>query len=241
MPSKEEAEPVETSKDGNHLIDSLPSRQRQAVLAQCERVELAAGAVICEAGKPFQYAYFPIGGTISLVSSITGYKPFETESIGSEGMVGATLVLDINSSPQGGIVQTPCLALRVSAGSLQAAMRKEPALSPILQRYLHFALTEILQTAGCVRFHDVRMRLARALLLAHDRAQTDQLPLTHLLLAGMLGVQRGAVTIAAAKLQRAGVIRYTRGKIAILDRPALEAASCGCYEASLENRASNLS
>jgi CRP-like cAMP-binding protein len=129
----------------------------------------------------------------------------------------------------------------MQAKALQAALQSQPALFRILQGYLYVVLAELLQTTGCVRFHAVGKRLARALLLAHDRAQTDQLPLTHQLLADMLGVQREAVTLAAIKLQREGLIRYSRGKISILDRKGLEAASCGCYGASIENNGGLLS
>lgn len=234
-------EPLDTSPGGNHLIDSLPPRQRKSVLAQCEHVELAFGTVLCEAGEPFEYAYFPLTGNISLVKTLVGHEPFETESIGREGMLGAVLILNINRAPQRGIVQTQCQALRMKAKGMRAALRGNPALCRILERYLYVVLAELSQTTSCIRFHDVGKRLARGLLLAHDRAQTDHLPLTHQLLADMLGVQRGAITIAAIKLQREGIIRYSRGKISILNRERLEATSCGCYGASIENYADILS
>lgn len=219
------------------MIDSLPRRQRNSVISQCERVELAFGTVLCETGKPFRYAYFPIFGNISLVETIVGHEPFETDSIGNEGMLGSALVLDINLAPQRGIVQTPCLALRIEANTMRATLQTQPALLHILQRYLYVVLAELSQTAGCLHFHEVGKRLARGLLLAHDRARTNHLPLTHQVLAEMLGVQRGAVTLAAIKLQREGIIRYSRGKISILDRDRLEASSCGCYEANVESYA----
>lgn len=211
------------------------------MLAQCERVEIAVGETLCEAGEPFNHAYFPVTGNISLFNGLDGYRPFETESIGSEGMLGATLILDINRAPQRGVVQTPCLALRIRANVLQMAVQKNPELNRILQGYLYVVLMELLQTTSCIRFHVVARRLPRTLLLAHDRAKTDCFPLTHALLAEILGVQRGAVTIAAVKLKREGIIRYSRGKITILDRKRLEARSCRCYETSIENYAKLLS
>lgn len=241
MPLKEEVEVVDTSKDGNRLLDSMPLRQRQAVLDQCERVELTFGTILCEAGEPFKYAYFPIDGNISLVKTLVGHEPFEAESIGREGMLGTALILNINLAPLRGVVLTPCLALRISVKKMAKAVQSYPEFFQILQRYLYVVLAELLQTTGCIRFHDVGKRLARGLLLAQDRAQSDHLFLTHLLLADMLGVQRGAVTIAAIKLQKEGVIRYSRGKISILDRKKLEASSCECYGASIENYASILS
>jgi len=210
------------------------------VLAQCEPVEIAVGEILCETGESFSHAYFPVTGNISLINALDGHRPFETESIGSEGMLGASLILGINRALQRGIVQTPCMAMRIKAEILQAAAQRYPALSHILQSYLYVALVELLQTISCTRFHEVAKRLPRALLLAHDRSQTNCLPLTHLLLAEILGVQRGAVTIAAVKLQRKGIIRYSRGKITIVDRKGLEAKSCRCYQASIENYASLL-
>lgn len=219
------------------MLDSLPVGQRNGVLAKCEPVELAFGAILCEAGEPFEHAYFPRAGNISLVETFVGHEPFETESIGREGMLGATLILNVNRAPQRGVVLAPCPALRLTAQEMRQALQHYPALLGVLQRYLYVVLTELSHTTGCVRYHDVGKRLARALLLAHDRAQSDNVFLTHTLLADMLGVQRGAVTIAATKLQREGIIRYSRGKISILDRQRLKAASCECYRTSIENYA----
>lgn len=228
-------EPAAGSRNGNCLIASLPSGPRKAVLAHSERLELPIGTVLCDASEPFEHAYFPIAGNITLMTTLAGHRPFETQSIGREGMLGANLILEVNHSPQRGIVQTPCLALRLEAERLRVAIRRYPALRCILQRYFSLVVGELLQAVGCIRFHDVGQRLARSLLLAHDRAPTATLPLTHRILAEMLGVQRGAVTIAALKLQQSGVIRYSHGKIAIIDRTALEAAACECYGASIGN------
>lgn len=237
---KSKGVPVAESQGVNRLIDSLPVRQRSSVLALCEPVDLACGTVLCEAGKPFKHAYFPITGNISRMHTLVGHTPFEIENIGSEGMLGATLILNINCAPHRGVVQIPCLALCIQAKRLRAALQYYPALCAVLQRYLCFSIMERSQTTGCIRFHDVGKRLARGLLLAQDCAPTERLPLTHQLLADMLGVQRGAVTLAAIKLQEEGIIRYSRGKIAILDRQGLELAACGCYRESIKNYASIL-
>lgn len=237
MSLKGRGEPNEGAWGGNQLIDGLPTGQRTAVLNQCVPMNLKVGTVLCEAGEPFQYAYFPVTGRISLMNAISGHQAFETLSIGSMGMLGSTLTLGPRQAPQRGIVQTSCLALRMEAQSLEAALQSHPAFLRILQRYLFVVLTELLQTTACIRFHDVAQRLARQLLLAHDHAGTDHLLLTHQRLADMLGVQRGAVTIAAVKLQQQGIIHYSRGKIAILDRQGLEAKSCECHAASLKNHA----
>lgn len=235
MPLKERGEPSDGVWGGNHLIDGLPTGQRTAVLNQCVPMNLKVGTVLCEAGEPFQYAYFPVTGRISLMNPISGHQAFETLSIGRMGMLGSTLILGASQAPQQGIVQTSCLALRMEAQSLQAALQSHPAFLHTLQRYLFVVVTELLQTTACVRFHDAGQRLARQLLLAHDHAGADHLLLTHQRLADLLGVQRGAVTIAAFKLQKQGIIHYSRGKIVILDRQGLEAKSCECHAASIKN------
>lgn len=241
MSRHREADPADTPQDGNHLIDNLPHRQRIAVLAKCELVELDSGTVLCEARQPITHAYFPVTGTISLVRKLDGHEPFETENIGREGMLGTALILDIDRAPQQAIVQTPCRALRMKAGDMQTALHENAALSRTLQRYLYAAVDDLSQSTGCIRFHDVGQRLARGLLLAQDRTRADRLPMTHQTLADMLGVQRGAVTIAAIKLQREGIIRYSRGKITVIDRERLEKASCGCYRANRQNHTDVLS
>ncbi|MFE8071346.1 Crp/Fnr family transcriptional regulator [Marinobacteraceae bacterium S3BR75-40.1] len=235
MAARGKTEPVDGPQNGNRLIDSLPPGPRKAMLAHCECVELAAGTVLCDVDEPFEHAYFPITGNITLLTTVAGHPSFETQGIGREGMLGVNLILEVNRSPQRGIVQTPCLALRLEAERLRAAIRCHPALRRILQRYFSVVVGELLQTVGCIRFHNVGPRLARGLLLAHDRAPTAALPLTHRILAKMLGVQRGAVTLAALKLQEDGVIRYSHGRIAIIDRTALEAAACECYGTSIGN------
>lgn len=236
MPSLSgERRPGESLKNGNSLIDSLPVRQKQGVLAQCDQVNIALDTVLCEPGEPFRYVYFPISGSVSLTQSRLGQDTLVTECIGSEGMLGAVLVLNINRATQLAIVQTPCIALRMTGARMRTALKNQPALFRVMQRYLYLVLSDLSQTASCIHFHDVENRLAKGLLQAHDRSPSDQLPLTHQRLADMLGVQRGAVTIAAIKLQREGIIRYSRGRITILDRKRLEDSSCGCYHESLNN------
>lgn len=221
------------SKDGNRLIDSLPSEQRAGVLAQCEPVEMSSGKELCIAGEPFDYVYFPLAGRITMVTQLADNQTLETDSVGCEGMLGATLVLDMNRAPQRGVVCAPCRSYRMKATRMPSALQRYPALCRVLQQHLYAVLSDFPQRMGCFHFHEVGQRLARSLLLAHDRVQGDQLSLTHQRLAHMLGVQRGAVTIAATELQRKEIIRYSRGNIFILDRQRLEASSCECYGASV--------
>lgn len=236
MSISRKGEPDAAAPATNRLIDALPRVPRTGVLARGDTVELRPGAVLCEAGQPFDYVYFPMSGSISLLRTFAGHPAFETENIGREGMLGLALLLEVNRAPQRGIVRAPCLALRMESRRLRNLLTEYAALRRVLQRYLYVVLAELSQSTGCVRFHDVGSRLARSLLRAQDRVQSDELPLlTHQFLAATLGVRRGSVTSAASSLQQRGVIRYSRGRIDILDRERLEAAACECYCSSVEN------
>jgi len=214
----------------NGLISRLPWDEQALIMARCQQVELVFGNVLCEANEPMQHVYFPITGVISQVKPLSNHEPLETEQIGSEGMLGATLLLGVDLAPLRSVVQGSGTALSMSAAQLQASLEDSPALLYLLKRYLYTVMAQLAQTIACTRFHDVAARLARGLLMAHDRAHCDHFHLTHQFLADMLGVHRGAVTIAAGVLQQKKIIHYTRGEITILDRPALEMASCECYQ-----------
>ena len=218
------------SRESNRLIERLPRSQRSAVLAVCDAVNLDPGVIVCEAGAPFRHVYFPLSGAISMEGRISDRDAYEISSVGREGIVGIGLIFGINRSVQQGIVRVPCRTLRITTRKMRQAIKTHPAFRGILQSHLYEAIAEMSQTVGCVQFHDVSRRLARTLLVAHDRVPDDTLRmLTHKLLADMLGVQRGSVTIAAAQLQKSGAIRYRRGTIVVLDRDALEASACDCH------------
>lgn len=215
----------------NHLIESLPHKERHSVLARGEPVDLEFGAILCEPGQRYRHVYFPLTGFISLVATVGSRQPMEMGLIGNEGMLGVTLVLGIYAVPLRGVVQGPGTALRMTVAQLRHGLRDSPALQRTLNRYLYLSIAQLSQTAACTRFHEVEARLARWLLMTHDRAHADHFHLTHQLLADMLGVRRSAVTIAAGALRRKKLIRYVRGEISILSRQGLEAASCECYQA----------
>jgi CRP-like cAMP-binding protein len=232
MPTAKKKRTRNSARCGNQLIDALPAEERHEVLSRCTHVDLPAGRVLCKLGKPHKYAYFPKSGSIALMQGSVGHVPLETHSIGEEGMLGVTVILEINRAFQGATVRIPSLALRMEIASLQKLLLLCPMLKRGLQRYLFLLLSDLPQTVACMRFHSVPNRLARALLVVHDRVRQDDLPLlTQTVLAEMLGVQRGSVTLAAAGFQREGIIRYQRGRICILDRERLEARSCACYSA----------
>lgn len=216
----------------NRLIDGLSRTERQRLLKRCVPVELVLGAILCEADRPMRYVYFPLTGFISLVALVGSHPPLELGLIGSEGMFGATLALGVDTARLRGVVQGEGTALRLTSADIRRELKRSPALSRMFNRYLYVMLTQLAQTTACTRFHQIEARLARWLLMTHDRANGDKFHLTHKFLADMLGVQRSAVTIAAGELQARKLIHYTRGEISVLNRKGLEARSCACYEAT---------
>jgi CRP-like cAMP-binding protein len=219
----------------NRLIAGLPRKQRMQFLDRCETVDLTMGSALCGINEPLQHVYFPLVGFISLVITLGRRPPLELGLIGNEGMLGATLALGVDGAPARAIVQGAGSALRMNVEQLRRELRDSPALRPILNRYLYVQLTQLSRSAGCIHFHEVAPRLARWLLMTHDRAHLDNFSLTHELLADMLGVRRSGVTIAAGALKDRKLISYTRGEITVTNRRGLEAASCECYGATLDD------
>lgn len=230
--------PIETSGPVvNRLIEALPRVQRRRLLVRSDLVDLTFGEILCEPAQRYHHVYFPLTGFISLVGAVRGHQPLELGMIGSEGMLGATLVLGIGTAPMRGVVQGTGTALRLTVPQLRRGLRDSPGLLRTLNRYLYILMAQLSQAVTCTRFHEVDARLARWLLMTHDRAHADRFYLTHQFLADMLGVQRSAVTIAAGVLQKRELIRYVRGDITILSRRGLEAASCECYAAVADDYA----
>jgi CRP-like cAMP-binding protein len=219
----------------NRLIEGLPPIERNVLLANCEPFELKRDQVLSEPRQPLLFAYFPQSGFISEQTILPGHPPLSVALIGNEGMLGATLVLETPSAPTRAVVQGAGMALRLGHGQLHRTLLTTPGLKHTLQRYLWVLLSQLPRHVACSHFHEIEQRLACWLLMAHDRAGTDRFYLTHERLAGMLGGQRSGITIAAGALQRIHLIRYSRGEIHILDRGGLEAASCPCYRALIED------
>ena len=217
------------AKGVNRLLDALPRGERARVVALCERVDVLQGQVLCEAGKRFEYAYFPLTATVALLAHADGHQFLEMGTIGNEGMLGATLVLGIDTAPLRSVAQGAGTALRVPVDELVALLERSVPLRRALSRYLYVLTEQLAQIAACTHFHEIRPRLARWLLMTHDRAHSNRFHFTHVSLAVMLGVQRSAVTIAAGLLQSRALIHYARGDITILSRAGLLAASCSCY------------
>lgn len=221
----------------NRLIEALPRQQRNRMLDHCEPVALGFGTLLYQPDQRVRQVYFPLTGFISLMIALGDHKPLEMGLIGNEGMLGATLALEVPTAPMKAVVQGSGSALRMSAVQLRRELRTSPSLLRTLHHYLYVLMAQLSQTAACTHFHEIEPRLARWLLMTHDRANGDHFHLTHRYLAGMLGVRRSSITIAAGSLQRKKFIRYIRGEIHILDRKGLEAASCECYAALIKDYA----
>ena len=228
---------VEVNAVVNLLLEELAPSVRERIVSRAEPVHLTFGTILCEADQPFEHVYFPMSAFVSLVSKVGDHPPLEMGLIGNEGMLGVTLILGVASAPLRGVVQGEGEALRLSVSALQAELRHSPSLAKTLNGYLYVLMAQLMQTAGCTRFHEIDERLARWLLMTHDRAHANHFHLTHQFLADMLGVQRSAVTIAAGSLQERGLIHYTRGEITIVDRKGLESTACECYAAVIKDYA----
>ncbi len=185
--------------------------------------------MLYEPGDPIRHVYFPDTSLVSLLTLADGHLALEVGLIGREGMVGIPLVLGHDRSGVRALVQGAGPALRMGAAPFQAAFRASPPLQRELYRYTYTLMAQISQTAACNRFHLIEARLARWLLMTHDRVKSDRFLMTQKFLGHMLGVRRVGVTKAAHALQERRLIRYSRGSLTVLDRPGLERASCKCY------------
>jgi CRP-like cAMP-binding protein len=215
----------------NRLLAAVTSRDRASILKNCEEVELAFGHVVSEPNEPIRDVYFPTTSYISLITPKGASESLEVGLVGNEGVFGITLVLGIDASPLKGLVQGGGMAMRMSVPYFRRASRESASFGRVVNAYLYVLMAQIAQTAACGRFHKLEARLARWILMTHDRAGADTFPLTHAFLAQMLGVRRAGVTEAAGMVQKRGLIQYRRGVLQVLNRPALEAMACSCYEA----------
>lgn len=215
----------------NSVLRSLSPRENRRMLASSEQVKLTYGDILSQPGSQIRHVYFPNNGLISMLTPLDGHASVEVGMVGSEGMAGITLFLGINVSPVRALVQGSGTAMRMKAAAFRSEIKRNPTLQRELNHYLYTFMAQVSQTAACNRHHQLGARLARWLLMTHDRMQSDEFHLTQQFLAHMLGVRRVGVSTAASQLQRKKLIRYSRGHIVILNRKGLERASCLCYRA----------
>lgn len=213
----------------NRILSALPREDYERLAPHLLAVSLPRGEVIYHTGDPIRYVYFPINAMVSLVSRLSGGANVEVGVTGSEGIVGLPFVLGSERSPHECMVQLPDGGLRARADAVKAEFKRGGALQDLLHRYTQSLLVMTSQAAACNRAHTVGERLARWLLMCHDRSASAELPLTHEFLAMMLGVRRAGVTESAIILQAEGLIKYNRGQVTIEDRPGLEEFACECY------------
>ncbi len=214
----------------NNLLTALPRAERVRLTEGMEQVALTYGEILYQPGNRIEHVYFPNDSVVSLLTLVDQHQALEVGLVGREGMVGIPLALEIAVSPVRALVQGTGTAMRMKAAPFLRELRHSDALRSALHRYTYSLMAQITQTAACNRFHVIEARLARWLLMTHDRVQLNEFRLTQDFLAQMLGVRRVGVTKAARALQKAGLIRYSRGTITILDRKGLEDACCSCYE-----------
>jgi CRP-like cAMP-binding protein len=215
----------------NRLLEALSEQAAGLLAATAERIRLTHGATVYEMGEPFTHAYFPIDAVISVVAVMRDGQQIEALTIGREGVCGAQALLDSTAFTTGAWCQVAGEVYRVPMATFQALCAEDGATRDLIERYLSATVDAMAQSIACNRLHYVSERCARWLLMTYRRVGRPDFPLTHEVLATMLGVRRAGVSIAAAELQRAGVIRYVRGKFTILDPDGLESAACECYGA----------
>ena len=219
---------VLTPPAANHLLDALPDVERKALMEHLRPAHLTVKTVLFDPGQPIPFVHFPIDGVISLVTPLADGNIVEVATIGNEGIVGVPLVPG-GSLAVRAISQVGGRTLRIDAGEFIKGLEGLPGFRGLVQKYVQALFGQISQAAACNRLHSNEERLSRWLLMSHDRVGTDTFPITHEFLGQMLGSRRATVTLSAGLLQSAGLIRYHRGRVTIVDREGLESVACECY------------
>lgn len=214
----------------NHLLDALPDEDLARLAPHFELVPMRLGDVLYEPGVQLRYVYFPTSSIVSLLYVMEDGASAEIAIVGNEGILGISLFMGGETTPSRAVVQSAGHGYRLEAQRLKNEFGRFGSMMQLLLRYTQALITQMSQTAVCNRHHSIDQQLCRWLLLSLDRLSSNELAMTQELIANMLGVRREGVTEAAGKLQAAGLIRYHRGKITVIDRPALESRCCECYQ-----------
>ena len=228
--TKEAIPPNHSDERGNHLLAMLPKEERELIFPHLQPIHLPLGKALYESGDRLEHVYFPTTSIVSLLYIMEDGASAEIAVVGNEGIVGVALFMGGETVPNRAVVQSAGGAYRLPGSVLKQEFARAGAFQHLLLRYTLAMLTQMAQTAVCNRHHSVDQQLCRWLLLSLDRLPANELTMTQELIANMLGVRREGVTEAAGKLQDAGLISYSRGRIVVLDRPGLEARVCECYE-----------
>ncbi len=213
----------------NHLLAALTQEIQERLIPHLERVTLPLGKVLYESGDALRHVYFPTDAIVSLLYVMEDGASAEISVVGNEGLIGVAVFMGGESTPSRAIVQSAGHAYRLPGQKLKDEFNRHGEMLQLMLRYTQALITQMAQTAVCNRHHSIDQQLCRWLPLSLDRLPSNQLSMTQELIANMLGVRREGVTEAAGKLQKLGVIKYSRGHITVLDRPQLEALCCECY------------
>ncbi len=213
----------------NHLLAALPAAEFERLLPHLELVPMPLGEALYESGGRLQHVYFPTTSIVSLLYVLENGASAEIAVVGNEGILGVSLFMGGETTPSRAVVQSAGYGYRLKAHLLKQEFNRAGPVLHLLLRYTQYLITQMTQTAVCNRHHTLEQQLCRWLLLSLDRLSGDAMIMTQDLIANMLGVRRDGVTESAGKLQRAGLIRYTRGRVEVTDRPGLERAVCECY------------
>lgn len=217
------------SRPENRLLAALPGKEFDRFTAQMDDVSLAVRDVLYRPNGTIRHVYFPRTAVVSMTLTMQDGATVEVGTVGNDGMAGVPAFLGADKSPTEVFCQVAGEARRMPVAAFREAVRPDGPFRDLVQRFTQVLLNQVSQTTACNRLHPIEARLARWLLMTHDRMGGDEVPLTQEFLSYMLGVQRPSVTLAAGALQKAGLIRYTRGRITVLNREGMEAAACECY------------
>jgi len=221
---------LSATRPRNLILQRMPEEQYRAISRFLVPVELPLGMRLSEPNQPIENVYFPVGGLISVDALTERGESVEVGVIGREGFSGVSALLGHRQMAHSVVMQGAGTGLRIRAGVVRDEFLKGGPFGQLVNSFLYMQMVQVAQSVLCGRLHSVDMRMARWMLTAADRTQTDSLQITQEFLAQMLGSRRSTVTVAAGQLQRQGLIDYSRGRVRIVDRPGLEAISCECYQ-----------
>ena len=214
----------------NRILSALPHEEFESIRPKLREVSFPIGKIVYEPEARIEHVYFVNRGIISWLAALENGATVEAGVIGPEGVAGVSVALGAQSTPNQALTQSDVQATRISANDLVVEFHRNGRLAALMLRFANAMFTQVAQTAACNRLHTLDQRLARWLLMTHDRVKDNEFPLTQEFLSRMLGVRRAGVSVAANNLRQLQLIQYQRGDIVVVDRKGLENASCECYQ-----------